>query len=378
MKLARLVTAYLLGVATVVVLSRAGAPDPAARADQALAARATDALNPGAVAPADPGRVACIGCLGDLNGDCRVNTADLAIVLGRFGIICADTDGDGVPDNLDNCPTVANSNQADADGDGRGDACDNCPFVINASQIDSDADGVGDDCDNCPSIANPSQADFDHDGIGDACDTALNCASAANCPARPHMTVACVNLICQYSCIAPWVDCNGDPSDGCEVATTSSVSNCGTCGNVCTVANGTPGCSNGQCFILGCNAGFSDCNGLYADGCEKFLNGDPNNCGVCGLPCFVANGVGGCTNGQCVIASCNPGFRDCNNSFSDGCETNINTSTTNCGACGVVCTPGPHVVSVGCSGGACVITGCQAGWINADGQFANGCETSAP
>ena len=35
----------------------------------------------------------------------------------------ADADADGVPDDLDNCPTVSNGDQADADGDGRGDAC---------------------------------------------------------------------------------------------------------------------------------------------------------------------------------------------------------------------------------------------------------------
>jgi Thrombospondin type 3 repeat len=34
-----------------------------------------------------------------------------------------DTDGDHVPDDLDNCPTVANANQADSDGNGVGDAC---------------------------------------------------------------------------------------------------------------------------------------------------------------------------------------------------------------------------------------------------------------
>jgi len=39
----------------------------------------------------------------------------------------ADTDGDGVPDATDNCPTVPNPDQADADGDGAGDACDPCP-----------------------------------------------------------------------------------------------------------------------------------------------------------------------------------------------------------------------------------------------------------
>ena len=40
-----------------------------------------------------------------------------------------DLDGDGVADGDDNCPTVANADQADVDGDGVGDACDPCPNV---------------------------------------------------------------------------------------------------------------------------------------------------------------------------------------------------------------------------------------------------------
>jgi hypothetical protein len=40
----------------------------------------------------------------------------------------ADRDGDGIPDDVDNCPDVPNPNQADTDGDGIGDACDCDPF----------------------------------------------------------------------------------------------------------------------------------------------------------------------------------------------------------------------------------------------------------
>jgi len=79
-------------------------------------------------------------------------------------------DNDIVPERFDNCPTVANTDQADADGDGVGDACDNCPAAPNPDQADSDGDGFADACDNCSNAANPDQADGDGDGIGDVCD----------------------------------------------------------------------------------------------------------------------------------------------------------------------------------------------------------------
>ncbi|MGZ8215584.1 MAG: thrombospondin type 3 repeat-containing protein, partial [Methylosarcina sp.] len=41
-----------------------------------------------------------------------------------------DSDGDGVVDSGDNCPTVSNSDQTDSDGDGTGDACET--LVINS------------------------------------------------------------------------------------------------------------------------------------------------------------------------------------------------------------------------------------------------------
>lgn len=103
-----------------------------------------------------------------------------------------DRDGDGVRDEADNCPDVANPTQVDSDSDSFGDACDNCPLVANFDQADSDDDGRGDACsssgdsdgdsvpddwDNCPDRPNPTQADADNDGIGDDCD---NCLTYAN------------------------------------------------------------------------------------------------------------------------------------------------------------------------------------------------------
>ena len=126
------------------------------------------------------------------------NPATDELTVGVLDLI-EDTDGDGVIDGADNCPTVANPEQADANGDGIGDACaldgdmdgvddanDNCPADDNPGQEDLDGDGIGDACDpindddpdgdgihgtdNCPSIANPGQEDNEGDGAGDICD----------------------------------------------------------------------------------------------------------------------------------------------------------------------------------------------------------------
>ena len=82
---------------------------------------------------------------------------------------CQDTDNDGIPNGVDNCPSVHNQDQADGDKDGVGDGCDNCPALTNADQADVDMDGVGDACDNCLGQQNADQADSDGNGVGDVC-----------------------------------------------------------------------------------------------------------------------------------------------------------------------------------------------------------------
>ena len=145
---------------------------------------------------------------GDLYGQasheqCQVTNALAAVGIGPADFDCdginndleEDDDGDFIPDNGDNCPAIANPDQANTDGVGQGDACDpdadndgllnegdNCPVVVNPGQDDFDGDGLGDACDdsdgdrvgdatdNCRLAHNHYQTDSDGDGIGDACD----------------------------------------------------------------------------------------------------------------------------------------------------------------------------------------------------------------
>ncbi|MDH5389217.1 MAG: FG-GAP-like repeat-containing protein [Gammaproteobacteria bacterium] len=130
-----------------------------------------------------------------------------------------DTDGDGVVDISDNCPSPApdsiNADQADFDSDGLGDVCDDDddndgipdtyengyaflnplfagdavldqdgdtinnlneyrdgtdPSVFNVIPSDVDTDGIDDSIDNCVNNYNPDQINTDADSLGDVCD----------------------------------------------------------------------------------------------------------------------------------------------------------------------------------------------------------------
>jgi hypothetical protein len=84
-------------------------------------------------------RMANMACIRDCahdpteGGDCGCPEANSECVLACPN---GDSDLDGIPNGSDNCPSVANANQADCDGDGIGDVCD----TLNANYQPATAD----------------------------------------------------------------------------------------------------------------------------------------------------------------------------------------------------------------------------------------------
>ncbi len=172
------------------------------------------------------------------------------------------------------------------------------------------------------------------------------------------------------SCNGADDDCDGRIDEGFDLQTDPL--NCGTCGNACSATNGMASCSAGSCSV-GCDTGFGDCNGDPTDGCETDLQSTATDCGTCGNACSFANASASCASGACSIGACDTGFDDCNADPTDGCEASLST-TTDCGSCGMSCTVANGTPS--CTSGSCAIDTCDAGFDDCNGDVTDGCETS--
>ncbi len=193
----------------------------------------------------------------------------------------------------------------------------------------------------------------------DGCETSLN--SVANCGrcggacSLAHATPACVAGSCTIGgCDSGWGNCDGNAANGCETPLTTTT-NCGGCGVACTRANANATCAGGSCAIGSCVAGFGNCDGSDPNGCEVRLNTN-GNCGACGAACAPANATGSCASGSCQVVSCSAGWGDCDGNGANGCETSL-TSNPNCGGCGIACALPMRCIAGGC--GCAGFSGCN-------------------
>ena len=232
----------------------------------------------------------------------------------------------------------------------------------------------------CAFNCNAGYADC-NGNAADGCEANLgssttNCGSCGTACTLANARAACSSGGCTIAaCNAGFADCNGNPADGCEVDLTTTTSACGTCSNICNVPHSTPSCAGvagGTCGIAACATGYGNCDGTTSNGCEVNLNTSVTNCGACGTACTLANALNTCTTGTCTIRSCNAGYGNCDGTTSNGCEVNLNTSLANCGGCGTTCALANATPA--CTGGVCGIGSCNAGYGNCDGTVSNGCE----
>ncbi|WP_434041609.1 MULTISPECIES: hypothetical protein [Sorangium] len=208
--------------------------------------------------------------------------------------------------------------------------------------------------------------------LGASLDHCGACGTPCSYPAALELCLAGVCVL--GACEPGFANCNASALDGCEVNTASDLAHCGGCNIACDPANAAEACLAGTCVMGACDAGFANCDGAAANGCEVSIDTSLAHCGGCGMACNLANASEACALGACELVACNAGFASCNGVEADGCEVSIASDPANCGACGADCAAAIPNAAVGCSAGACTFGGCLPGFHDLDGSLANGCE----
>jgi hypothetical protein len=159
--------------------------------------------------------------------------------------------------------------------------------------------------------------------------------------------------------------------DGACVNVTDPLFGCGASACVaCALPHAVPACSASGCAIGACEPGYADCDQKASNGCETDLS-QAAHCGTCNARCTSA------------LPDCSPtgtGFA-CTTGCSGGAPTlcgsqcvNLSTSVDDCGACDDAC-PAPTNGSATCSGGHCGVM-CAAGFHACAGECASAHSTA--
>ncbi|MDP3275778.1 MAG: hypothetical protein Q8Q09_11320 [Deltaproteobacteria bacterium] len=202
----------------------------------------------------------------------------------------------------------------------------------------------------------------------------VNCGMCGTTCSYPNASGTCSARVCGIGACNPgFASCDGSSGNGCEANLNTNLSHCGMCGRSCSFANAAASCAGGICVQGACNAGFADCDGSAVNGCETNTNTAVTSCGRCGNACTFANATASCVAGTCTLGTCAAGFADCDGNPANGCEVDTRISTANCGRCANACTFANAAAS--CVSSACTLGTCAVGFANCDATAANGCET---
>lgn len=201
------------------------------------------------------------------------------------------------------------------------------------------AAGFG-DCDGAPGNGCEAELAADPLHCGD-------CLTA--CSAPPNAAAACRSGTCGLgACASGFDDCDGSALNGCEADLASDRLHCGACNAACSFPNASGACVARTCALGACDAGFRDCNAQVGDGCEIDTRSDGRNCGACGSVCALAHAQPSCGGGACNTAFCDAGWGDCDGAVANGCEHDVTDDPANCGGCGNAC-----ATDRVCSAGSC-------------------------
>ena len=268
--------------------------------------------------------------------------ASAAVLLdGTFGD--PDSDGDGVPDSIDNCRAGANPDQADGDGDGQGDACGV------AGNDAGSADGPGADRADGPqpvgalcTATQDCESGFCADGI--CCATA--CGESCRSCAVPGQMGQCLPVpagsvdprgVCVASAAASCgQDGTCDGAGGCAFHAVGAVCQAATCAGPTTRRLPATCDGRGTCGMpveQSC-APYTCADGTCKDRCDSDADcvpGTPCLAGSCGkkplgAPCAAASDCnsGACVDGVCCdVASCTGPCRSCNIPGAEGSCQNL-------------------------------------------------------
>lgn len=105
-----------------------------------------------------------------------------------------DADGDGIPNEIDNCPSVANPGQADSNGNGIGDVCDSIDLSIAATASPTSVNANG-QLTYTATVTNNAPSSASGVTVIDILPTSVNFVSASSgCSGSPTVTCAIGNL----------------------------------------------------------------------------------------------------------------------------------------------------------------------------------------